>query len=229
MLKLIKLEWKKNNVGKYVRNALITVAVLVPFILAMAGELEGAQTVESYGSGMINASIDLFANMCFMVFTGAMLSAFIVGAYENRTMGLMFSYPIRRWKILVSKMLAVWIFNFAAVIVCKLVLYGAVVLTKSYTHVTADSIRLTDPFFYVQMLVGSAVMVSVSFLALPVGLMARSSKAAVIASVVVVCFTQGQIGHYTLVNNIGFHALLLALWAVAVFLTLRGVETRDVM
>ena len=185
MLKLIKLEWKKNNVGKYVRNALITVAVLVPFILAMAGELEGAQTVESY--------------------------------------------PIKRQRILAAQMLAVWIFNFAAVIVCKLVLYGAVVLTKSYTHVTADSIRLTDPFFYVQMLVGSAVMVSVSFLALPVGLMARSSKAAVIASVVVVCFTQGQIGQYTLVNNIGFHALLLALWAVAVFLTLRGVETRDVM
>lgn len=28
MLKLIKLEWKKNNIGKYIRNAVILAAVL---------------------------------------------------------------------------------------------------------------------------------------------------------------------------------------------------------
>ena len=31
MLKLIKLEWKKNNIGKYIRNAIIMAALLICF------------------------------------------------------------------------------------------------------------------------------------------------------------------------------------------------------
>lgn len=37
------------------------------------------------------------------------LSACIVNAYKNKTMNLMFLYPIKRQKILISQMLAVWI------------------------------------------------------------------------------------------------------------------------
>ena len=36
MLKLIKLEWKKNNIGKYVRNAVILAAVFCLFMFALA-------------------------------------------------------------------------------------------------------------------------------------------------------------------------------------------------
>ncbi len=36
MIKLIKLEWKKNNIGKYARNAVILAAALCLFIYALA-------------------------------------------------------------------------------------------------------------------------------------------------------------------------------------------------
>lgn len=36
MLKLIKLEWKKNNIGKYIRNAIIMAALLCLFVFALA-------------------------------------------------------------------------------------------------------------------------------------------------------------------------------------------------
>ena len=54
--------------------------------------------------------------MAFLIFTGVMLSAYIVNAYKNKTMNLMFLYPIKRQKILISQMLAVWIFNFVALV-----------------------------------------------------------------------------------------------------------------
>lgn len=62
--------------------------------------------------------------MCFLVFTGVMLSVFIVGAYQNGTMSLVFSYPVRRQKLLAAQMLAVWIFCFGALAAAKLLLYG---------------------------------------------------------------------------------------------------------
>lgn len=41
-------------------------------------------------------------------------------------MNLMFSYPIKRQKILASQMLAVWSFNFVALILTKLAIYMCV-------------------------------------------------------------------------------------------------------
>ncbi|MDE7476406.1 MAG: ABC transporter permease, partial [Lachnospiraceae bacterium] len=119
MIKLIKLEWKKNNIWKYVRNAMITTVILMLFIVAMAGELEASDTVQLYGKSMLSTAADLFVHMAYIVFTGIMLAAFIVGAYEKKTINLMFSYPIKRKKILLSKMAAVWIFNFTAMVISK--------------------------------------------------------------------------------------------------------------
>lgn len=53
MLKLIRLEWKKNRIGKYIRNALILTGVLLLMLLMIAGELESTETRFSYGCDML--------------------------------------------------------------------------------------------------------------------------------------------------------------------------------
>lgn len=228
MIKLIKLEWKTHNIGKYVRNAAITTSVLLIFVIAMAGELNADETVALYGKSMLNASVELFTHMSYIIFTGTMLSSFIVTAYENRTITLMFSYPIKRQRILLSKILAVWIFNYAALVLSKLLLYASLLLTKSYTHITAESIRLYDAAFYIEIFLSSAAMVSISCLALPIGLKMKSSRAVIITSVLITCLTQGNIGALTLTNNVPFYAALLLLSFVAIFLSVHRAEVTDV-
>ena len=81
------------------------------------------------GNSAISSSIELFTSMAFLVFTSVMLSTYIVSAYKNKTMNLMFSYPIKRQKILISQMLAVWIFNFVALVLTKLLIYGCIFIS----------------------------------------------------------------------------------------------------
>ena len=64
--------------------------------------------------------------------------------------------------------------------------------------------------------------------ALPIGMKMRSSKAAVVASIIIVCFTQGNIGEFTLTNNVPFYLCLFGLAMVSVFLAIRQVEQKDV-
>lgn len=229
MLKLIRLEWKKNNIIKYVRNAVIMVLILLIFILAAAGELEAAETMFEYGESMLKSGVELFTNMCFVIFTSTMLASFIVSAYKNKTMNLMFSYPISRKKILLSQMLSVWIFNFIALFLSKVLIYAVLVITKEYTHIGAGNIALGSGIFYIEIFISSAVMVSISFIALLIGLRIKSSKATIIAGVIIVCLTQGNIGAYTLLDNIPFHVILLIISVISVFLTLYKLETRDVL
>lgn len=229
MFKLIKLEWKKNNVGKYVGNAAVTTAVLLLFLLMAAGELEREETVQAYGKSMLDTSVGLFVHMAYIVFTGVMIAAYIVGAYEKKTINLMFSYPIKRAKIILAKVCAVWIFNFAAMVISKAVIYTVLLATKSFTGISAAGLLAGKPSFWIDAVLSSAAMVSISFIALPVGLKMKSSKAAIVASVIIVCFTQGNIGSVSLVNNMTFYAILFAGAVVSVWLSVWRVETRDVM
>lgn len=228
MFKLIRLEWKKNRIGKYVRNALILTGVLFLLLLSVAGELESDAVKYAYGGDMLKAGVEMFPNLSFIIFSSVMLAAFIVSSYKDKTANLMFSYPISRKLILGSQMAAVWIFNFIALVLSKLAIYTALVAVKRFTYISAESIALRSGMFYAQILADSAVMISISFVALPVGMLLKSSKAAIIAGVVTVCFTQGNIGSYTLLGNMPFYTILMVISAVSVFLALYRVETRDV-
>lgn len=235
MLKLIKLEWKKNNIGKYIRNAVILAIILCTFLFALA-YLEIANDPDTgvpdaaLGNEMISSSIELFTGMSFLVFTGVMLASFIVTAYKNKTMNLMFSYPIRRQKILVSQMLAVWIFNFITLILTNLLVYGCVLIGSLFMKSAfLLDFNMASASFYVQLILKSIVIVSMSFIALFIGLAMKSSKATIISSFLLIFLTQANIGDFTLKDNLAFPVILTGISVVFAVLSVCHAETKDLM
>lgn len=250
MFKLMKLEWKKNNIGKSIRIAMIMTVVLGFFIVATSGELLSVSTTRLYvydnngnsigayetsgaemafyGRNIFDATVGIFTNISYVIFTGVMLAGYIVGAYEKGTMSLMFSYPIKRKKIMLSKMLAVWIFNVAALIASKVVISIVLLKANPVAHITTAEIQIDSPEFWLYLLLNSAAMVSIAFVSLPVGLIFHSSKAAIVAAVIIVCFSQGNIGSYTLADSAPFYLILLVLAAASVYLSVFNVEKKDV-
>ena len=228
MLKLIRMEWKTNRIGKYIRNAVILTASLLAFSMLVGAELD-RDVPPIYGKSMLIAGVDLFTHMGYIIFTGVMLAVFITGAYENRTINLLFSYPIKRRKILAAKLLAVWIFNYAALVLSKLAIYVGLFLTSPFTGISVGDIRLGEASFYLNILISSAVMVSISFVALLIGTWMHSSKSVIVAAVILTFFTQGNIGEFTLIGSIPFYIVLMLLSIAAVVLLIADVEKRDVM
>ena len=168
--------------------------------------------------------------MAFLVFTGVMLSSFIVSAYKNKTMNLMFSYPVKRQKILVSQMLAVWIFNFCALVLAKLLMYGCILAGSRFLPASFSSgYDMGSLNFYVQLLLKSAVIVSMGFIALFIGLAMRSSKATIITSFLLIFLTQANIGDFTMADNAVFPLALTLVSILFAFLSVYKVETRDLM
>ena len=71
MLKLIKLEWKRNNISRLIRNAVIMTAVLLVFIMITAGEAGADVTTRGFfNKSFIHASVELFTHMSYMVLRG---------------------------------------------------------------------------------------------------------------------------------------------------------------
>ncbi len=69
MWKLMKLEWKKNNLKKYIVKAAAVTVILFLLLFMTSGELESKETVEIYGQSMIYAAIKMFADSYFILCT----------------------------------------------------------------------------------------------------------------------------------------------------------------
>ncbi len=233
MLKLIKLEWKKNNIGKYIRNAAILAVILYLFLfslafLGIANDPDTGVPDTAPGNETISPSIELFTSMSFLVFTGVMLASFIVSAYKNKTMNLMFSYPIKRQRILISQMLAVWIFNFTALVLTKLVIYGGILANSRFMESAFPiDFDMTGPGFYIQLIVKAMVIVTMGFIALFVGMAMKSSKATIITSFLLIFLTQANIGDLTMADNTVFPVILTIVSLAFAFLSVCRAETKD--
>ncbi len=234
MVKLIRMEWKKNNLKKYIYSAVILAVLLCLFIFALAfwgiaedpdGTLDAAP-----GVNVISSSVELFTSMSFLIFTSVMLASFIVSAYKNKTMNLMFSYPIKRQKILASQMLAVWIFNYAALVLTKLFIYTSIFVGSRFMETSfIIDIDMGSLSFYAQLAVKSFVIVSMGFIALFVGIRMRSSKAAIIISFLLIFLTQANIGDFSMAGNRIFPAILTFISLGFAVLTICSAETKDLI
>lgn len=234
MLKLVRLEWKKNHIGNYIKGVIIMAALLGLFIFALAflgiandpdGTLDAAP-----GTEVISAPIELFTSMAFLIYTSVMLASFIVSAYKNKTMNLMFSYPIKRQKILASQMIAVWAFNFAALILTKLAIYMCVFFGAKFMQPSfAVDFSIGSLSFYIQLILKSAVIVSMSFIALFVGMAFKSSKATIVTSFLLIFLTQANIGDFTMAGSAVFPVILTIISFGFAVLSIVNVESKDLM
>lgn len=183
------------------------------------------------GMDIISAPIELFSNMSFLVFTSVMLASFIVSAYKNKTMNLMFSYPIKRQKILASQMAAVWVFNFAGLVFTKLLMYTFVLLgSRSLSSSFQLDFNMGDPSFYIQLFIKSFVIISMSFIALFAGMINKSSKTTIITSFFLLIFlTQANVGDISMAGNGVFPIILTIVSFVFAGLSISSAEIKDLM
>lgn len=234
MWKLICLEWKKNHLGTYIKGAVLLAAALGLFIYALAflgiandpdGVLDAAP-----GGDTISAPIELFTSMAFLIYTSVMLASFIVSAYKNKTMNLMFTYPIKRQNILISQMLSVWLFNAAALLLTRLAIYlGVYWVAQSNESAFAVDFDLGNAAFYLRLILNSVEIVSMSFIALFVGMAWRSSKAVIVTSFLLIFLTQGNVGTFTMADSVVVPVVLTGISAGFAVLTVWNVEKKDLV
>lgn len=158
----------------------------------------------------------------------------IIGSEQNiclaYRMNLMFSYPIKRQKILASQMLAVWSFNFVALILTKLAIYMCVFIGAKFMQSSfAIDFDIGSLSFYIQLILKSVVIVSMSFIALFVGMAMKSSKATIITSFLLIFLTQANVGDFTLANNAIFPIVLTIISLGFAVLSVYNAESKDLL
>lgn len=234
MLKLIKLEYKKNNISKYVRNAILMSGIILIFLFAfvylgIANDPDTGVPDAAVGATGVTVNVELITGIAYMIFATVMHSSFTISSYKNHTMNLMFSYPIKRQLIVVAQMVAVWIFNVVAIVLTKLLVYTVILFGSKFLNpaFTIDFNLLSVDFYFI-LLLKSIMTISISLIALFIGLIVKSSKAAIVASFLLVVLMQGNIGGVTLANNVLLPVILTVISFIFAYLSVQNIEVKDI-
>lgn len=229
MVKMIKLEWEKNNIKKYIRNAVIMSGVIIILLLfAAIGEMRTECKIDVYNKRILYVGIESLANMSYIVFASVMMVSFIIKEYNSKTVYIMFSYPIKRQKILLAQMLSVWIFNVVALIITKLLAYGIFCFASGFIDIDMRGIKFGAFSFYIQIITSSIMMISLCFIALVIGVKMKSSEATVVSSAILACLTQTNVVSYMMEDNISFCIIAFVLSIVSAIFTIYNVDKTDI-
>ena len=79
MLKLIKLEYKKNNISKYVRNAILMSGIILIFLFAfvylgIANDPDTGVPDAAVGATGVTVNVELITGIAYMIFATVMHS-----------------------------------------------------------------------------------------------------------------------------------------------------------
>ncbi|MDC7290091.1 ABC transporter permease [Blautia schinkii] len=233
MWKLIRLEYKKNKILKYVMKVGVITAIALLFFFAFTfwGIALDSDTgkVEPDMVDKLPMLVTACMDLVFMVFTTSMYSSFLIEPYQNKSIHLMFTYPVSRKKVIVAKIAAVWMFSLIASVFTRLVVFVA--LKTGGCFFTPDFLlnySIMDFSFWSVQLVKSIEVVTIVLLAVWGGMDMKSTRMAVIFSIILIVIMQGAVGDLSLRSQSWLPLILAALAIVRTLIFVAGVEKKDV-
>ena len=180
MLKLMKLELQRINLHAYFVSVLIFGAVFTYFV-AYVAQVEQETQFMNYGNILrLTGAISV---ILFSVLSATMYSRIIIGEYSGRRLALLFSYPVSRKKIFLSKVLIVFLFVFLSMLLCTAVSIAIFTVTESAAPIVSDVMTGSMIAEVCRTTVVSLIAVNaIGLISMRIGFIRKSVPAALISS-----------------------------------------------
>lgn len=204
MLNLIKLELKKNNIRIYLFSAVIITVVMIGFLYLFAAipliepNSSEATAFSSYTDVM---GLTALLNMVtFCVLSAVMYSRFIIGEYTGKRALLLFSYPVSRKKVFLSKIMLISIFTIGGLLISNLIIFTVFAMTESVFPLVKDTLTSELIIHVLFKTVSMAVLATgLGIIAMGIGF-GRKSVPVTIVSAVILC---------SLISNMGMSIFII--------------------
>ncbi|EOQ26134.1 ABC transporter permease [Bacillus cereus group sp. RP37] len=229
MLRLMKLEMKKFKLGWYVKGAVIAnIAILALMIFtSIVAQVEGDPEIRDPQMMLLTASTLVRAT--FIIFGSVLIARLIISEYKNKTILLMFSYPINRKKMMVSKLVITATLTFITVIVSNILVVGMFFGIDSYFSILPNSFTvdqlMREGINLVPLAVATAGM---SLIPLYFGMRKRSVPTTIVSSLIVVSIAMNTNPAFSTATFLPLQLALAAIGVAIAYYGIKNIEREDV-
>lgn len=228
MLQLIKLEMKKYNFGWYVKGAIIANIVITAMIgvINYVERRNGNEFITSFQeifiliSGMVRAT--------FIVFAAVLIVKLVIEEYKNRTIFIMFSYPINRKKIIASKLLITSVLTFFTILLSNIFVVGAIVILNRYVVIIPDSVTLGELMKEMIKMIPLAIAAAgTSLIPLYFGMRKHSVSTTIFSSFLVIAIACSYNPQFSTATFLPLQLGLAAVGVMVAYYGIRDIEKKD--
>ncbi|MGH1294583.1 ABC transporter permease [Bacillus pretiosus] len=233
MFKLMKLEWKKHKLSSYFKGVAICIIAIFAAVslMGMGAKGEGDAALTDFTKYMTLAN--LFIRMTFLIFSAVILSRLVIDEYKNKTMQLLFMYPLQRKLLMRAKLTIVFSFCFISMIIATftislLIFFMNPMIGLIETPITMEEIIATVPATFI-----SAFMISgISLIPLFFGMRKKSTPTTITSAVIIGMLVNSNVGPGNgQVSMFDFIAIPIVLCLLGIFisyLSYRKIDKIDV-
>lgn len=185
MLNLMKLEVKKYKIsGNVVAGFIATFIMMI--VIIIINFLEGDKDLVLTSYEEVIGAINIVVSATFMIFAAVLIAKFIIHEYRDKTITVLFMYPIARKKLIIAKLLVIWVFTFAFGLISKIVIFSSFYTFNHYAHLFEQ--ELTTSFLWrygTDLLVNTVMMSCISLIPLYFGMRKKSVTATIVSSLII--------------------------------------------
>ncbi|MGE7936159.1 ABC transporter permease [Bacillus paramycoides] len=228
MLRLMKLELKKFKLGWYVKGAIIAnITILALLILVgFVAQIEGDPEIRDPQAILSMASVSVRGT--FIIFGGVLIAKLIIDEYKNKTILLMFSYPINRKKMMISKLAITATLTFITVILSNILVVGIFFGIDSYFSI------LPNPFTVDQLIQEGVNLVplaiataGISLIPLYFGMRKHSVPTTIVSSIIVVIIAINNQPIFPIATFLPLQFTFAAIGMAIAYYGIKNIERED--
>lgn len=191
MAHLIKLELKKFGIT---RNIIVTLAAILFSILFITVSLvdsmkDPEQTKDTFESTFL--VIGLLMSFIFIVYSSVLTARLIIGEYNQRTITIMFSYPLNRRQLIASKLIIIMVYTAISITIGYICCSGYIILADKYFDMLDGIFQISFLQIWIPMAVITVIVCTIlSLWPFIIGMIRKSVPATILTSLFVIVFRQ---------------------------------------
>ncbi|GAB6531934.1 ABC transporter permease [Bacillus cereus] len=195
MFKLMKLEWKKHKLSSYFKGVAIGIIAIFAAVSLMAwgSKVEDDLMFSSYMEYMSLANI--FIRITFIIFASVILSRLVIDEYKNKTIQLLFMYPLQRKMLMRAKLAIVFSFCFVSTIIATFIISLLIFCMNQIIGILETPVTMGEIIATVPTTIISAFMISgISLIPLFFGMRKKSTPTTITSAVIIGLLINGNVG-----------------------------------
>lgn len=229
MFNLMKLEIKKYKIKGNLKGVVIANLIILAFlVLSILGTKANNERIfDNWNDTFLFTS--MFVRITFTIYAGVLISKLIIGEYKNKTINILFTYPINRKKVMISKLFIVAAFAFITMILSNIFISCILYLLNIFINFTREvltmEILLNNA---ISILLYSVIYALISLIPVYVAMLRKSSSSAIVTSIILISILNSGNAGYTLSSIIIIPILFAILGLISSYLFIKDIEKMDV-
>lgn len=224
MLNLIRLELIKFKLWPVIRGALIAICILSICIPLILWDEAGVN-----GYNQTFAIIDAFSRGVFMIFGASLITRFIIQEFQEKTMTVMFMYPINRKKVMFAKILTIIFFTLCFIVISDIVAFGAVYVFNLYQPVITGTLTVSIVLQNaLKLFMNALAATGISLIPIYFGMKKYSVRTTFVSAIVIVALLgSGRGAGGTLFDFVAIPIILAGVGLLIAYMAIRKIEQVD--